>query len=46
MISSTIHQSQDENLIALEGLSYDAKVQYASLQLLQTHLAKGETIVD
>jgi len=46
MILSTIHQSQDENLIALEVLSYDAKVQYGSLQLLQTRSAKGESIVD
>ena len=46
MILSTIHQSQDENLIALEALLYDAKVQYGSLQLLQTRLAKGESIVD
>ena len=46
LISPTIHQSQDENLIALEALSYDAKMQYSSLQLLQTMLAKGESIVD
>jgi len=46
LISSTIHQSQDENQIALEALSYDAKVQYGTLQLLQTRLAKGESIVD
>ena len=45
-ISSTIHQSHDENQIALEALSDDARVQYANLQLLQTRLAKGETIVD
>jgi len=44
-ISSTIHQSHDENQIALEALSDDARVQYANLQLLQTRLAKGETIV-
>jgi len=42
MISSTIHQSQDENLIALEPLSSDAKVEYSSLQLQQSQLAKGE----
>jgi len=42
MISSTIHQSQDENQVALGVLSYDAKVQYGTLQLLQTRLAKGE----
>jgi len=46
MISSTIHQSHDENLIALEALSYDAKVECGSLQLLQTWLARGESIVD
>jgi len=45
-ISSTIHQSHDENQIALEALSDDARVQYANLELLQTRLAKGETIVD
>jgi len=45
-ISSTIHQSHDENQIALEVLSDDARVQYANVQLLQTELAKGETIVD
>ena len=45
-ISSTIHQSHDESQIALEALSDDARVQYANLQLLQTRLAKGETIVD
>jgi hypothetical protein len=45
-ISSTIHQSQDENLVALESLSEDARAQYANLQLIQTRLAKGEQIVD
>jgi hypothetical protein len=45
-ISSNIQQSQDENLVALESLSDDAKTQYANLQLLQTRLAKGEQIVD
>jgi len=45
-ISSTIHQSHDESQIPLEPLSDDARVQYANLQLLQTRLAKGETIVD
>ena len=43
---STIHQSHDENQRALEGLSDDARVQYPNLQLLQTRLAKGETIVN
>jgi len=46
IISFTIHQSKYENLIALEALSYNAKVQYGSLQLLQTRLAKWESIVD
>jgi len=45
-ISSTIHQSHDENQIALKALSDDARVQYTNLELLQTRLAKGETIVD
>jgi hypothetical protein len=45
-ISSNIQQSQDENLVALDSLSEDAKTQYANLQLLQTRLAKGEHIVD
>jgi len=45
-ILPTIHQSYDENQIALEALSDHARVQYANLQLLQTRLAKGETIVD
>jgi len=45
-ISSTIHQSHDKSQIALEALSDDARGQYANLQLLQTRLAKGETIVD
>jgi hypothetical protein len=45
-ISSNIQQSQDENLVALDSLSEDAKTQYANLQLLQTRLAKGEQIVD
>jgi len=42
MILSTIHQSQDESLVALEALSHDAKVQYGTLQLLQIRLATGE----
>ena len=46
MLSSTIHQSQDQNLIALEALLYDASVQYGSLQIQQTSLAKDESIVD
>jgi len=45
-ISSSINQSQDENLIALDALSEDARTQYTNLQLLQTRLAKGELIVD
>ena len=45
-ISFTIHQSHDESQRALEALSDDARVQHANLQLLQTRLAKGETIVD
>jgi len=45
-ISSSINQSQDENLIALDALSEDARAQYTNLQLLQTRLAKGELIVD
>jgi len=45
-ITLTIHRSHDESQIALEALSDDARVQYATLQLLQTRLAKGETIVD
>jgi len=45
-ISSSINQSQDENLIALDALSEDARAQYTKLQLLQTRLAKGELIVD
>ena len=45
-ISSTVNQSHDENLVALESLSVDARTQYANLQLLQTRLAKGEKIVD
>jgi len=45
-ISSSINQSQDENLIAWDALSEDARAQYTNLQLLQTRLAKGELIVD
>jgi len=45
-MSSSINQSQDENLIALDALSEDARAQYTNLQLLQTRLAKGELIVD
>jgi len=45
-ISSSINQSQDENLIALDALSEDARTPYTNLQLLQTRLAKGELIVD
>jgi len=45
-ISWSINQSQDENLIALDALSEDARAQYTNLQLLQTRLAKGELIVD
>jgi len=45
-ISSSINQSQDENLIALDALSEDARAQYTNLQLLQTRLAKGQLIVD
>ena len=40
-ISSSINQSQDENLIALDALLEDARAQYTDLQLLQTRLAKG-----
>jgi len=45
-ISSSINQSQDENLIALDALSEDARAQYTNLRLLQTRLAKGQLIVD
>jgi len=45
-ISSSINQSQDENLIALDALSEDARAQYTNIRLLQTMLAKGELIVD
>jgi len=45
-MSSSINQSQDENLIALDALSEDDRAQYTNLQLLQTRLAKGELIVD
>jgi len=45
-ISSSINQSQDENLIALDALSEDARAQYTNLRLLQTRLAKGELIVN
>jgi len=45
-ISSSINQSQDENLIALDALLEDATAQYTNLQLLQTRLAKGQLIVD
>jgi len=45
-ISSSINQSQDENLIALDALSEDARTQYTNLQLLQSRLAKRELIVD
>jgi len=45
-ISSSMNQSQDENLIALDALSEDARAQYTNLRLLQTRLAKGELIVD
>jgi len=37
---------QDENLIALDALSEEARAQYTNLRLLQTRLAKGELIVD
>jgi len=45
-ISSSINQSQDENLIALDALSEDARAQSTNLRLLQTRLTKGEFIVD
>jgi len=45
-ISSSINQSQDENLIALDALSEDARAQYTNLQLLQIRLAKGKSSVD
>jgi len=45
MLSSTIHQSQDKNLIALKAFLYDASVQYRSLQIQQTCLAKDESIL-
>ena len=45
-ISSSINQNQDENLIALDALLEDARTQYTNLQLLQTRLARGESIVD
>jgi len=35
-ISSSINQSQHENLIALDALSEDAWAQYTNLRLLQT----------
>jgi len=45
-ISSSINQSQDENLIALDALLEDARTHYTNLRLLQTRLTKGESIVD
>jgi len=45
-ISSSISQSQDENLIALDALSEDARTKYTNLRLLQTRLARGELICD
>jgi len=45
-ISSSINQSQDESLIALDALSEDGRAQYTNLQLLQTRLARSELIVD
>jgi len=45
-IFSSINQSQDQNLIALDALSEDARTQYTNLQLLQSRLAKGQLIVD
>jgi len=45
-ISSIINQSHDENLIALDALSEDARTQYTNLRLLQTRLARGKSIVD
>lgn len=44
-ISSSINQSQDETHIALSALSDDARTQYTNLQLLQTRLAKGESLI-
>jgi len=43
-ISSSINQSQYENLIALDALSEDPRAQYTNLRLLQTRLSKGELI--
>jgi len=45
-IASSINQSPDENLIALDALSAHARAQYTKLQLLQTRLARGKLIVD
>jgi len=41
-ISSSINESQDHNLIALDALSEEARAQYTNLRLLQTRLAKSE----
>ena len=43
-ISSSINQSQYENLIALDALSEDPRAQYTNLRLFQTRLSKGELI--
>ena len=45
-IMSIIELGKNDNLVALDSLSEDARKQYANLQLLQTQLAKGEQIVD
>jgi len=45
-LSSFINQSQDENLIALDALSENARAQYTNVQFVQTWLAKGELIVE
>jgi len=45
-ISSSIGSSRGGNLIALDALSQNARVQYTNLLLLQTRLAKGKLIVD
>jgi len=45
-ISSSINQSQEENLIAFDALSEDARAEYTNLRLLQIRLTKGELIVD
>jgi len=40
-ISSSINQSQDENLIALDAISEDARAQYTNLQVFQKQVSKG-----